>query len=1583
MKRYLQHQRSTTRRGAVLIVVLAMLALFAVIGLSFVLYAESQANMAESNKRSFSDENGDTDTFLDAQPEKAAEFWIGNLIYGLDSFNDDLMNPLRGHSLAEGKYGAWRPGVQGQPSLFPFSGGAVQAEPGPINILDYGTIDRRDVINYTYQRNPITLTNPFVVDPERYYGAAVIRQGPTAHTMAMTGAYVNHAVPYTYPDRQANLFLALQDQMTGAILSPSFYRPDLLQIKDPLGGINDLFTLSNMSQAQLLTNPIYAPILKNKLKTLRPTRVDHPNFPAVPQNSDGTYTGDVQNMKFLSGNQKNDSFWMDGGGPVLTYRGRRVKAMIAPLILDLNNKVNLSIAGNIRAVDPTVVTDGAKHTSQEGMGPWEVNPARVGINPTGPGPGEPELTALMRKRFVTSENTPSMLAPLRGTQLSKAITPTYSRNGQNAWINDGQPAPMYSSIGIDGVSPVPSASPTPDAMTLPAATSASMFPNFPNTKYTTTTSATPTTWNERINLHPHLYNPFLYYRGTQQTNAALDRPFGLDDVVKHGVRLNDSSNRWNSTAMASGAPSSLSNVQARLMTTGFNASQQLPALPILCGPSASGNTTNLAPIDVNRELFDYRKNKTIPLSPVNIWSPVVPGEDVHFNKARQDRQTLARDIFVRLAALATFDDTNVNDNYPVVDGSRVFYDLASGYLSITLNPATPIQLKQLVVLRDMAQLAANMVDLIDHDDIATAFVWNPDMSSAMWTSTVNTPALDPSGDGANFQLADIQYRTLYGTEMPRLVLNEVYNCVANDRNDPFAPMMRSQNPLKRRYFIELHNPMPLDTTQPERYAARLKYQSGVSQVLDQNGALVAYPGATFNPYQIDIAVGAPFVPGTPQLPFTTVLVTDPQLIAADHTVAATAIPGTTLQASIRTFTHSPTAPAPPSAVAGTDNINLVLPYNSLNPVQGSNNGFYVLGPHKGTGMNEVFPNTAQSLSTVDPVAGIPAATAPVDSLSFDATGGAPMAGDITTEAGKTSLILLRRLMNPYMPYAAPSATNPGNPYITVDYLENIPTRNRAERDSAGTDAGGTTNTAGTQGRVHPYAAAPTYNNAASAVRDHTATIPGPAAANQPFDSFFSHNENAQNNRSNGTPPNKGFEWMVHFDRKLINSIELLHVGVSSPARLTQRFAAVNNPSFGMGGNTDAFLYHYHTRANDLAATTLPLLLDTVNQPYLYKALEFLTCGSLLPNTPVGWREPGKMNINGFTREELLQAAADAQSTNKFTAIPHVQNAFGALLSSRSPGVGLPTPVPVGTPRSTFSETGVPTDDHPITAFGGGLFPVKTTTLNETILRSGSNMVISRTAAEYTNDHPYTNYEMLRKTWNSLNTVSDSFLVIMTVSFFEVENSATYSVLAPPVLGREVYSVTPGDLRVQFAGILDRSNLAMSVAPGTGVLSYGMTATIQDTDPWQIKVVEDVHPGATSICVEATFVGPSSAYVNRLGTSHGLTPGASYRLGHGNGSLTTPVNQQNGDGEIVRILPIGGPVPITQRELPKPDNTPDPVPNQVKLLIDTGTTPIARFHAAGSPLSATILGNPGPQQNKPTLEQLRQRQLMPYFTRLLP
>src|SRR5262249_58793724 len=88
-------------------------------------------------------------------------------------------------------------------------------------------------------------------------------------------------------------------------------------------------------------------------------------FPYVPANADGSYTGDAQNLPGGVGPQKNDSLWVDIGLPAFTWNGRRIKPLVAPLILCLDGRLNLSAHGN--------KMDGGAHGSMAGFGPWETS----------------------------------------------------------------------------------------------------------------------------------------------------------------------------------------------------------------------------------------------------------------------------------------------------------------------------------------------------------------------------------------------------------------------------------------------------------------------------------------------------------------------------------------------------------------------------------------------------------------------------------------------------------------------------------------------------------------------------------------------------------------------------------------------------------------------------------------------------------------------------------------------------------------------------------------------------------------------------------------------------------------------------------------------------------------------------------------------------------------------------------------------------------------------------------------------------------------------------------------------------------
>ena len=71
--------RRSPRRGAILLVVLTLLALFAVIGLAFVLYAESEANASRIARESVTNTNTTGLNAIDST--QAVNSFLGQFIY--------------------------------------------------------------------------------------------------------------------------------------------------------------------------------------------------------------------------------------------------------------------------------------------------------------------------------------------------------------------------------------------------------------------------------------------------------------------------------------------------------------------------------------------------------------------------------------------------------------------------------------------------------------------------------------------------------------------------------------------------------------------------------------------------------------------------------------------------------------------------------------------------------------------------------------------------------------------------------------------------------------------------------------------------------------------------------------------------------------------------------------------------------------------------------------------------------------------------------------------------------------------------------------------------------------------------------------------------------------------------------------------------------------------------------------------------------------------------------------------------------------------------------------------------------------
>jgi hypothetical protein len=389
------------RQGAVLLVVLAMLALFAVIGLTFVFYAESRATAARIYR-----ETQDLNAFPDPPDAQAAALAaMSQLIYDAPDGPTGVFTALRGHSLSRGMYGQWyevdrnNPATAMDQPVFTFNTNSMPYAgighvPGQTVTTPTGTTP---IVNYTWA------SGTPVVDPERT-GFRVL---PT-DLPSVNSRYISKAVSSTYPDSN-DMAIALVNPINGQMLTPSFHRD---WIFNPAPAAANEFA-RQMTLAPPTVNPANTDWITpaGRQKIIRPRPNDHifggtTEFPYPTRNADGTYTGDVQNIKgsvypYLNGAgqaldnngavwapgttprliPKNDSVWIDTGAPVQIWNGKRVKPLFAFTVVPTNNKVNLNASGNMRGQE-TAATNPIleKHDSGMGLNAREINPRAVMIN---------------------------------------------------------------------------------------------------------------------------------------------------------------------------------------------------------------------------------------------------------------------------------------------------------------------------------------------------------------------------------------------------------------------------------------------------------------------------------------------------------------------------------------------------------------------------------------------------------------------------------------------------------------------------------------------------------------------------------------------------------------------------------------------------------------------------------------------------------------------------------------------------------------------------------------------------------------------------------------------------------------------------------------------------------------------------------------------------------------------------------------------------------------------------------------------------------------------------------------------------
>ena len=1198
----MQLNRANERRGVILMVVLSLLTLFAIVGVSFVLYADSQATTARIARE------GETLQRADLDPEKCLAMFLGQLIYDV---NDDIFgvgSGLCGHSLARTMYGYNYttldvPGT----NINPYNGvGRLHTNPPTWSYMNPYAADDYTLVNYTWFSG-----DGFLRDPERY--SATPRNNPTAQQPA--NSYVGGNAPYTYPDLDSFFLAAVRSD--GTVLTPSFHRPWLF---NPGRAFNDM------------TNPnwqITTP--QGKYLTPRPRPAEHPGFP-YPDDA----FGDVKNLVGAPGG--NDSIWIDIVAPVMTAPdGTQYKMLVAPLIMDLDNRINIAAAGNIEGLAATPATPSR---SNHGWFPSEVNPNWLWSNST--------------------------INPTDWLNLFKGNGSYYGKYGPNLvpsgpLFAPGSAAHVYAQADLDGRNEQANGAAT-SAIQLPTVGSTtappnSSFPYFP-VGYGSGSPA------ERTN-HPAgyaVYRSPLYVAGNDDLGfrasdmEALLRPNGLTQTDTGGSALISNLLRLcpntlsGTDATAPQRRNWITTVSSDIARPGispwiydpFNAASYNPLTPSAPFPyGVAATTPSLPPLGgtVPFPSITQRTNAAVPsgsdftanwrgldaatvlgsaLDRIDLNRPLPPfphmtsGTTTMMTNTPNDRFDVASTKFTQaqiqtqLLAAMTARQTLANDIYRrllVVTGSNIAFNNPTNP-GLVNNPPTAQQqldLANLATRRWLAQLAANIVDYIDDDEISTPFNFYTTTDGLAAASTYQVVPTSPDPNAipvwpatlpATTGNPDVPAYWVFGTELPRIVINEVlgeYTLQTNNAAPPAAS--NGANNVNVNIWVELFDPLPA----PASVTAAATANQSVLQPQDSLAVPLYYPAVgsapVYNPYQLVIAnnnitansnglwmdtLGGlnNNILGTPQqirytVPPTAALPTGTPAVCSFGAGAGTV--WTISNPANPTYSiTAPTGGLPGQSImlVGPSASGNALPYNDANSditaanvtAAGGNPATvpWLQSPSMSYQVISTYTAATNTLAWsmyVPPPAGSPANTPPGILPINDNTAGVS--------------VLLRRLANPHLPpnpfTAAGILTNPAlppNPYITVDYVNGAPLNGNGSNGTNLVPIGNfvpipptnsplqTATPPGPSsfGKLQPYTAnlkltaAGQVDPTSSQVMPQTTAMAGTVAA------MTNHHTLGLANAPLASP----FTWLVHLDRILISPMELLHVSGFRPYELTQR-----------------------------------------------------------------------------------------------------------------------------------------------------------------------------------------------------------------------------------------------------------------------------------------------------------------------------------------------------------------------------------------------------------------------------------------------
>ena len=667
------------------------------------------------------------------------------------------------------------------------------------------------------------------------------------------------------------------------------------------------------------------------------------------------------------------------------------------------------------------------------------------------------------------------------------------------------------------------------------------------------------------------------------------------------------------------------------------------------------NAQALGAVDLNRKLTDYRGNPALAfdaiVSPTAPYAAIpaggtggVPNGSINYAQALADRQALASDIFNRLLAA-----TGLKVPGQTFGGNPFPTPTSTG----TSSPYC--------CFRFLAQIAVNIVDYIDNDDYITPFNWNP-----AYSTTTNGLTFPENTNGV-ISATQFEYGWVFGTELPRLVINETLQVIDNDYVNgvaPTPPTAASKVTPTGNYlcglWIELFNPL----TPPGNTDSNLSHQGGAPLVYPPPGTNTT--SQTTQPvYQLVIASE-----------FSSNL---SNMSTPDgHHEAPLGNPGFTAGATtassfiVSPLTSTTTSnPALQNGAIKPSNAQQGLPLpTTLSPV-GGNPGFYVIGPpnaynlyyNSPAGGNLDQPATIPGTTTnpaTDP--GLPVSYSPP--VGTNPNGFSPLMWPLANTVNFATLgqmgnsnvrppipanfciadqVLLQRLIHPHLPPNPPSGTTTlntamqYNPYVTVDYCTpgtgnigntttSFYTLDHRYLTTTGVNAKQFSfSNQCSFGRDQPYngyAASLGQNFDPSSSTAQNGVFPDATALNH---SFYQQNKSPLEKLPNYT-------WVPHMDRPLVSLPELFWVSAWPPYYFTYLCCQhssrnfVNGQYFPIGHTVPWFVNDSSTTTASTAAFTYSM--GNVNPLLLYRALGLLDIRSKMQGIGFGGgRVPGKVNIN--------------------------------------------------------------------------------------------------------------------------------------------------------------------------------------------------------------------------------------------------------------------------------------------------------------------------------------------------------------------